>query len=429
MTKRILQFFVLILAFAGIGAWASADAAWAADASPARSLFTTGASATTVAPYESFSATIDLRDAAGASLTARPGGKVYIWATDENGSISDGLDLVELSLADGVYMHQTARQGVLIMDAGALIKAQRFNLTLDAAGSYELHALYMSTGSIDPNNVSNYWPFELTGSAAAERQVTVTATPARDVAMMVISTKIRGISVDSFLITDPRAQTSKTPISVDTSGTAKTEVQLALLRDNGLSVGEGVPVYISTSSSTIAVSNVLVRTNANGIARFTVSGLAGDGNTLQLRLATSDAPVIVPLAAYEYQPGRVRFDIGSKEINVDGRTIEIDSAAIVRSGRTYVPYRAIGELLGARIEYDSGVRTITTYFDDNVLTMSVGYDHYAVNGTVYQMDAAPYINSDGRTMVPIRFVAEVLGYDVQAISENGLTKSVVFTRR
>ena len=56
--------------------------------------------------------------------------------------------------------------------------------------------------------------------------------------------------------------------------------------------------------------------------------------------------------------------------------------------------------------------------------------YYAVNGTVYQMDAAPYINSDGRTMVPIRFVAEVMGYDVQAISgANGLTESVIFTRR
>ena len=62
--------------------------------------------------------------------------------------------------------------------------------------------------------------------------------------------------------------------------------------------------------------------------------------------------------------------------------------------------------------------------------MTIGYNHYAVNGTVYQMDAAPYINSDGRTMVPIRFVAEVMGYDVQAISgANGLTESVIFTRR
>lgn len=33
-------------------------------------------------------------------------------------------------------------------------------------------------------------------------------------------------------------------------------------------------------------------------------------------------------------------------------------------------------------------------------------------------------------MVPIRFVAEVMGYDVQAISgANGLTESVIFTRR
>ena len=429
MRTRTLHLLLFTLLFAICGALAAPQTAEAAEASPNRSLFTTGASSTTVVPYQSFSVTIDLRDATGNAMTSRPAGKVYIWASDENGTISDGLDLVELSLADGVYMHQTSRQGVLIMDAGALIQAQHFNLTLDAAGSYELHALYLSNGAIDPNNVSDYWPFELTGSAAAERQVTVNPTPASDVAMMVVSTKIRGIGVDSFLVTSPRGQTLETPISIDNSGTTSTEVQLALLRDNGLSVGADVPVYISTTSSNIAVSNVLVRTNENGVARFSVTGLAGSGTTLQLRLAPSDAPVIVPLEKYEYKPERVRFDIGAKAIDVDGRTVEIDSPAIVRSGRTYVPYRAIGELLGARIEYDSGVRTITTYFDDSVLTMSVGYDHYAVDGTVYEMDAAPYINGDGRTMVPIRFVAEVLGYDVRAVSENGLTKSVIFTRR
>ena len=221
MYKRILQLFALVLICTG---------------------------GVSVDPYQSFSTTITLRDANGNALTTNPTGKVYIWATDENDRVSDGLDVIELSLGSNVYMHQTSRQGVLIMDAAALIQSQRFNLTLDTKGTYELHALYMPTGTIDPNAVTNYWPYELSGNTVNDRTVTVDATPANDVAMMVVSTKIRGIGVDSFLISDPRNQTLSTAISVD-SGSSATDVQLALLRDNGLSVGEGVPVYINTTSN------------------------------------------------------------------------------------------------------------------------------------------------------------------------------------
>lgn len=424
MHKRILTLSALLVVLFAGSVWLTTDAQ-AADPSPSHSTLTVSTSGTTVDPYQSFGVTITLRDASGGSMTSAPTGKLYLWATDENNQVSSGLDLVELSLGDKVYMHQTSRPGVLIMDAAALIQPQSFNLTLDKKGSYDLHALYMPTGSIDPNAVTNYWPYELNTAS-----ITVGATPASDVAMMVVSTKIRGIGVDSFLITNPRNQTLTTPISIDSSGAATTEVQLALLRDNGLSVGADVPVYINTTSNNVTVSNVYVRTDENGIAHFNVSGLVSAESTLQLRIDLNSAPVVVPLTSYEYRPERVRFNIGSNIIDVDGRTMEIDTAAVIRGGRTYVPYRAIGELLGAQIEYDSNVRTITTTFDDSVLTMTVGYNHYAVDGTVYQMDATPYINGDGRTMVPIRFVAEVIGYDVQAIpGSNNLTEGVIFIRR
>lgn len=424
MHKRILTLSALLVVLFAGSVWLTTDAR-AADPSPSHSTLAVSTSGTTVDPYQSFGITITLRDASGGSMTNAPSGKLYLWATDENNQVSSGLDLVELSLGDKVYMHQTSRQGVLIMDAAALIQPQSFNLTLDKKGSYDLHALYMPTGSIDPNAVTNYWPYELNTAS-----ITVGATPASDVAMMVVSTKIRGIGVDSFLITNPRNQTLTTPISIDSSGAATTEVQLALLRDNGLSVGADVPVYINTTSNNVTVSNVYVRTDENGIAHFNVSGLVSAESTLQLRIDLNSAPVVVPLTSYEYRPERVRFNIGSNIIDVDGRTMEIDTAAVIRGGRTYVPYRAIGELLGAQIEYDSNVRTITTTFDDSVLTMTVGYNHYAIDGTVYQMDATPYINGDGRTMVPIRFVAEVIGYDVQAITgSNNLTEGVIFIRR
>ena len=262
MHKRILTLSALLVVLFAGSVWLTTDAR-AADPSPSHSTLAVSTSGTTVDPYQSFGVTITLRDASGGSMTSAPTGKLYLWATDENNQVSSGLDLVELSLGDRVYMHQTSRPGVLIMDAAALIQPQSFNLTLDKKGSYDLHALYMPTGSIDPNAVTNYWPYELNTAS-----ITVGATPASDVAMMVVSTKIRGIGVDSFLITNPRNQTLTTPISIDSSGAATTEVQLALLRDNGLSVGADVPVYINTTSNNVTVSNVYVRTDENGIELF-----------------------------------------------------------------------------------------------------------------------------------------------------------------
>lgn len=430
MSERVLRSFLWAAMFFIYGLFAFMPSAQAAEAVANQSHITTGQANTTVVPYQSFSVTIDLRNANGGTLSSTPPGKLYIWATDEESFVSDGLDVVARSLGENVYMHQTERQGVLIMDAAALIQPQQFNLNLARRGTYELHVLYMPTGAIDPANVTNYWSYELTGASLAERTVVVEPTPARDVAMMVISTRISGILVDSIPVTNPRNQTVSSAISVERTGATPTEVQLTLLRENGLSVGADVPVYINVMSNSVSSSNVLVRTDGNGIARFRLNGLVASGNNVQLRLDLADAPVVVPLSAYTYRPEKVRFNIGSNIIDVDDRTIQIDTAAIVQSGRTYVPYRAIGELLGASVDYDGSVRTITTTFEDKTLTMTIGYNNYAVNGTIYQMDATPYINSDGRTMVPIRFVAEVMGYDVQAVKgANGLTASVVFTRR
>lgn len=430
MQKRILQSLALLLALFSIPCLATAALAADSDVSPSQSVVTTGANNTVVDPYQSFNYIITLKNAQGNALSANPTGKVYVWATDGDDLVASGLDLVGISVPQGVYIHETVRQGVFVMDARALIKSQKMNFTLDATGTYTLHTLYMPTGSVDPEAITNYWPYELTGGNSATRIVKVNPTPAADVAMMIVSTKIRGISVDSFPIANPRNQTLSTPISIDASAATPTEVQLALLRNNGLPVGRDVPVYISSNTASLSISNVLVRTDANGIVRFRIHGTIGKDATLQLRCSLSETPVTIPLKSYTYRPEKVRLTIGSNEMNVDGRTMEIDSPPCVRDNRTFVPFRAIGELLGARVDYDSTVQTITTTMGDTRLTMSIGYNNYAVNGTVYQMDTTPFVSADNRTMVPIRFVAEVMGYNVNYLpGTGGAPGAVVFTRQ
>ncbi len=44
--------------------------------------------------------------------------------------------------------------------------------------------------------------------------------------------------------------------------------------------------------------------------------------------------------------------------------------------------------------------------------MTIGQTAYTVNGTEKTMDSAPYVNSDDRTMVPLRFLGEAIGAEV-----------------
>jgi len=68
-----------------------------------------------------------------------------------------------------------------------------------------------------------------------------------------------------------------------------------------------------------------------------------------------------------------------------------------------------------------------------VIRLAIGDNVYTENGLSYTSDVAPYISDDGRTMVPIRLVAEALGAQVDwdaatrtaIISENGTTLRIV----
>lgn len=95
----------------------------------------------------------------------------------------------------------------------------------------------------------------------------------------------------------------------------------------------------------------------------------------------------------------------------NGRLINFDSPPEVKDGRTFVPFRAIFEKMGANIGYDSATRTITATRGSTVVRLSIGSDTAYVNNQARTLAAAPYIKDD-RTFVPLRFVGEAFGATV-----------------
>lgn len=106
---------------------------------------------------------------------------------------------------------------------------------------------------------------------------------------------------------------------------------------------------------------------------------------------------------------------GESEIHVhlNGRPVAFpDTQPLIRAGRTLVPLRALVEALGARVDWDAGTRTATVALGPRVVTLAVDSSTAAVDGRAVPLDVPAQIVG-GRTLVPLRFLVEALGAQVQ----------------
>jgi len=101
-------------------------------------------------------------------------------------------------------------------------------------------------------------------------------------------------------------------------------------------------------------------------------------------------------------------------IFVDSEYLEFkDQDPILDSnGRTLVPVRTPSEAFGANVKWDNKLQKATIELKDKVVEIFIGKKDYLVNNKKLSMDTtAEVIN--GRTMVPLRFISEALGVDVK----------------
>lgn len=85
--------------------------------------------------------------------------------------------------------------------------------------------------------------------------------------------------------------------------------------------------------------------------------------------------------------------------------------ALLRGGRTFVPIRTVGEMLGATVVYAHGEIELATAAARSV-HLTVGSSAARVNAVATVLDAPPFIMDDV-CYVPLRFVGEALGAQVE----------------
>lgn len=102
-------------------------------------------------------------------------------------------------------------------------------------------------------------------------------------------------------------------------------------------------------------------------------------------------------------------DAASVKVYVNGSKIDFDVFPEVVNGTTMLPVRYALEPLGVEFEWESG--KIEVYSDKKHITLNIGSNIAMVNGSPKVMPL-PATVVNGRTLVPLRFIAEELGYDV-----------------
>jgi hypothetical protein len=82
------------------------------------------------------------------------------------------------------------------------------------------------------------------------------------------------------------------------------------------------------------------------------------------------------------------------------------------NGRTQVPVRFVSEALGAEVGWEGSTKTVTISQGDKEIKIVIGKKDYTINGEKNLMDTEALLKED-RTFVPIRFVSEGLGARVE----------------
>jgi len=96
------------------------------------------------------------------------------------------------------------------------------------------------------------------------------------------------------------------------------------------------------------------------------------------------------------------------DVFLNGEALVFDVPARLINGRTMVPLRPIFEAMGASVRWNGAAQTVTATKGDTVVVMTMGSTSPTINGRVVPIDQ-PGVVISGRTLAPLRFVAEAFG--------------------
>lgn len=140
----------------------------------------------------------------------------------------------------------------------------------------------------------------------------------------------------------------------------------------------------------------------------------------------------------EYNSNIYRYNDRLVTINIEGSAITTgEMPGIILNGSTMVPVREVFEnkAIGATVSWNSGNKEINIKYGNNTVVLKIDSRTAYVNNKAVEMQTPAMLirdmsKSNYKTMIPIRFVSESLGFDVKWDKESytaSVTKPVADT--
>ncbi len=114
------------------------------------------------------------------------------------------------------------------------------------------------------------------------------------------------------------------------------------------------------------------------------------------------------LCAPAYADDGVSVEVNGEKIDFTG-----DQAPVIIEGRTLVPFRAVFEKMGADVKWFEDIKLCEASLGGIVCDIEIGSKTVAIGDLSTVENDVPAQIINGRTMVPLRVLSEVLGADVE----------------
>jgi len=110
-------------------------------------------------------------------------------------------------------------------------------------------------------------------------------------------------------------------------------------------------------------------------------------------------------------------------IYINGEKQSFSNQAVIENSSTLVPLRGIFESLGANVQWNQSTQTIDASKGNTKVWLKIGSKNAKVNDSAINLSVPAQVKN-GKTLVPLRFISESLGANVQW---NQKTQTVTIT--
>jgi N-acetylmuramoyl-L-alanine amidase len=114
-----------------------------------------------------------------------------------------------------------------------------------------------------------------------------------------------------------------------------------------------------------------------------------------------------------------RMAVPQVAVVMDGRPTESQFPSFIMGDRTLVPIRFVAESFGAQVDWNAATKTASVTHQGNRLDLTIDSNVVLVNGNPMTLEEnsipklVVYTSfNEAKTMVPVRFVSEIMGYEV-----------------